>query len=176
MTMKNIRTMTLVAMFAALVAIVSQISIPMPSQVPLTLQTFAIALTGCMLGAKHGSMAVIVYILLGAVGLPIFSNFKGGLGTLFGYTGGFIFGFIFMAVLCGLGAKQKKHIGILLSFAGALITHVCGVIWFSIITKNGLFASAIQISLPYLIKDTLSAIAACFCADMLKKRLKFIED
>lgn len=95
-------------MFAAVLAVMSQIAIPMPSGVPMTLQTFAVALAGAVLGWKLGALSALVYLLLGAAGVPVFSGMSGGLGVLLGKTGGFIFGFIFMALLCGLGAAQKN--------------------------------------------------------------------
>ena len=79
----NVRDMTVMAVFAAALAVMSQISIPMPSGVPITLQTFALALIGYSLGAKRGAMAVLVYLLLGAVGVPVFANFHGGAAVFF---------------------------------------------------------------------------------------------
>ena len=82
----NTKTIVMIGMFAAVLAVLSQISIPMPSGVPVTLQTFAVALTGFILGWKYGAISVGIYILLGTVGVPVFSNFSGGLGALFGKT------------------------------------------------------------------------------------------
>ena len=176
MKLDNIRAMTLIALFASVIAVISQIAIPSPTGVPLTLQTFIIALTGCMLGSKKGAISVLVYILIGAVGIPVFSNFKGGLGTLFGYTGGFLISFIFMAMLCGAGRNQKKFVGILLCLSSVILNHACGIGWFSIITENGFFPSAVQVSFPYLIKDIISVVSAYFCGILLTKRVKFIDD
>lgn len=91
--------LVLTGMFAAVLAVISQISIPMPTGVPITIQVFGIALTGIVLGWKLGLSATIAYILLGAVGLPIFSNFQGGVHVLTGMTGGYILGWPVMAVL-----------------------------------------------------------------------------
>lgn len=88
-----------VGMFAAVLAVLSQISIPMPSGVPITLQTFAVALAGVVLAWKLGTASVLVYILLGAVGVPVFAGFTGGAQALVNYTGGFIWGFLGMAPL-----------------------------------------------------------------------------
>ena len=100
------KDMVQIAMFTAVVAVLSQIAIPMPSGVPVTLQTLAVALCGYVLGSKKGAVSLLVYALLGAVGAPVFANFKGGLGAIAGPTGGFIWGFIFMAFLCGLGIES----------------------------------------------------------------------
>ena len=104
----NTKTIVMIGMFAAVLAVLSQISIPMPSGVPVTLQTFAVALTGFILGWKYGAISVGIYILLGTVGVPVFSNFSGGLGALFGKTGGFIWGFLFLAGFCGVSHITKK--------------------------------------------------------------------
>ena len=92
--MKNSRLTQIVfiGLFAALIAVCSQIQIPGP--VPFTLQTFAVFLAAGLLGGKRGSIAVLIYILLGAIGLPVFAGFKGGIGALLGTTGGYILGFI----------------------------------------------------------------------------------
>ena len=88
--------MVLIGMFAALIVVCSWIQIP--AAVPFTLQTFAVFLTVGLLGGKRGTIAVLIYILLGMVGLPVFSGFKGGIGALLGTTGGYIIGFIFASL------------------------------------------------------------------------------
>lgn len=89
-----------IAIFAVLIAICSWISIPMT--VPFTLQTFGVFMAVGVLGGKRGSLAVLVYILLGVIGVPVFAGFSGGLGILLNNTGGYIIGFLFSAlVMCG---------------------------------------------------------------------------
>jgi biotin transport system substrate-specific component len=82
------QNLVLVGMFAAVMAVISQISLPMPTGVPITIQVFGIALIGTVLGWKLGGLATIVYILLGAIGLPVFSSFRGGVQVLAGMAGG----------------------------------------------------------------------------------------
>ena len=82
------RDIVLIGMFAALLAAFSQISLPMPTGVPITIQAFGVALVGVVLGWKRALFSTIVYILLGAVGLPVFANFQGGLRVITGLTGG----------------------------------------------------------------------------------------
>ena len=86
----SVKNIVLAGMFAAFLAVMSQISLPMPTGVPITVQVFAVALVGVILGWKRGVLAVLVYILIGAVGVPVFANFKGGLSVLTGLTGGYI--------------------------------------------------------------------------------------
>ena len=82
------REMVLVGMFAAVLAVISQISLPMPTGVPITIQVFGVALVGAVLGSRLGTTATLVYVLLGAIGLPIFANFSGGISSIVGVTGG----------------------------------------------------------------------------------------
>ena len=118
-----------VGMFAAVLAVLSQISIPMPSGVPITMQTFAVALTGVVLAWKLGTASMIVYILLGAVGVPVFAGFSGGAQVLVNYTGGFIWGFIVMTLLCGVGVQMKnKAGGLFVGLAGLVVCHRFGTI------------------------------------------------
>ena len=93
----SVRDLVLIALFAALMAICSWISIP--TTVPFTLQTFAVFVAAGLLGGKRGTIAVLVYILLGAVGLPVFAGFTGGVGILLGSTGGYIIGFLGSALV-----------------------------------------------------------------------------
>ena len=98
-TTKNSKTLDMVyiAMFAVLIAICSWISIP--TMVPFTLQTFGIFVTVGILGGKRGSLSVLIYLLLGAIGVPVFAGFSGGVQALVGTTGGYIIGFLLSALL-----------------------------------------------------------------------------
>ena len=93
------REMVLAGMFAAVLAVISQLSIPTPAGVPVTIQVFGVALVGAVLGWKLGLCSVLVYILIGAAGLPVFANFGGGIRSLIGLTGGYIWAWPVMAVL-----------------------------------------------------------------------------
>lgn len=161
-----------VGMFAAVLAVLSQISIPMPSGVPITLQTFAVALTGVVLAWKLGTASVIVYILLGAVGVPVFAGFSGGAQVLVNYTGGFIWGFIVMTLLCGIGIQIKnKAIGILFGLMGLAVCHLFGTVQFMVVMKMGFMESFLLVSAPYLIKDVISVVLGFVIGGQLRARL-----
>jgi len=160
--------MARIALFAAVIAVLSQIAIPMPSGVPVTLQTFAIALAGCALGKKYGPAAVAVFLALGAVGVPVFSGFSGGFGKLVGVTGGFLWGFLPMAFLCGLGAQRSRAQALALGAAGLLVCHACGVAQFAAVTGATLGRAALTVSLPYLVKDLVSVALAHAAAQALR--------
>jgi biotin transport system substrate-specific component len=166
------RTMVSTGMFVAIIVILAQIAIPMPFGVPVTMQTFAIALCGYVLGQKYGGLATIIYTLLGAVGIPVFANFHGGIGVILGMTGGFIWGFICLAFLTGLHIKFKsKSIAIALGLLGIVVCHLLGVIQFSIVTSTPLLKAFTVVSLPYIIKDVVSVVVAYFVAVAVRKRL-----
>lgn len=169
MTTKSI---VLAGMFAALLAVLSQISLPMPTGVPLTLQTFAVALTGCVLGWKLGTVSTLIYVLIGAAGIPVFSQFTGGLGIVLGSSGGFIFGFLFLAVCCGIGAYRKnKVIGGGIGAVGLGICHLLGILQFSVLSDLSFTESAFLVSIPFLLKDAASVVLAYFIGIILKKAL-----
>lgn len=161
-----------IGMFAAILAILSQISIPMPSGMPVTLQTFAVALTGFVLVWKRGTVSTLIYILLGAVGVPVFSGLRGGAQVLAGHTGGFIWGFIFMAMLCGIGIMQEnKTLGVMIGFIGLAICHLLGVIQFAVVMEMDFLKSFLLASAPYLIKDAVSVILAYILGYRIRKSL-----
>lgn len=191
----SIRDMAYIAMFAAVMAVMSQLSLPLPGGVPVTLQTFGAALTGYMLGAKRGAWAVIVYVLLGAAGVPVFAGFHGGLGSVLGQLGGFIWGFIPMAFLCGLGADiagrrgfckplgegcenaSRRHIlcniapAVALGLLGLAVCHLCGVVQWTAVKGGGIFGSFLVVSAPFLLKDAVSTAAAYFVSAAVVKRV-----
>lgn len=144
----------------AVISVLSLISMPLPSGIPITLQTFAIALTGFLLGKKYSTVSVLAYITLGAVGLPIFAGFRGGLSVILGYTGGFIFGFIPLAFCCGCGKK--------FSALGLIVCHLFGILQYSLVANVSFIAAFLTVSAPYLIKDALSLIAAYFVCKKLR--------
>ena len=169
----KIKTVDLIltALFAAIIAVMSQISIPTPFGVPISLQTFAVALCGYFLGAKKGTAALLVWIAVGAVGVPVFAGFKGGFAALLGVTGGFIYGFIPLVLLCGIELK-KKPLRILLGAAGILACHLCGALQYALLMGIDLWQSLLTVSVPFLIKDFASIAAAYFGAIAIKAATK----
>ena len=169
---KNTLSLVTAALFTALTAVCSQIAVPMPTQVALTLQTFAVALCGYVLGIKWGLASIITYILLGTVGVPLFSGFKGGPQVLFGPSGGFIFGFILFVLLCGVSLLIKnKALKLVLGLGGLLVCHILGIIQFAVVYKTDIISSFLMVSAPYLIKDVISVAAAFFLSIYIRKLL-----
>ncbi len=170
--MKNnkIINMTLIALFTAVIVVCTFVSIPIPGGVPVTLQTLAIAASGYVLGAKKGVSSVIIYIMLGLVGIPVFSGFNSGLGALVGFTGGFIYGFIPLALMCGLAHKFTAfYLKIAMGIAGLLACHALGAMQYAALANIDFYASVMLVSVPYLIKDIFSIVCALAFSKILFK-------
>lgn len=171
--MNRTKQLAVTALFSAVIAVLSQISIPMPGGVPLTAQTFAVTLTGYMLGPLWGTVSVAVWLTLGCVGAPVFASLKGGISVLAGPTGGFLIGFLATAALCGFGTRKKNvPLAILLGCVGIAVCHVCGILVYAAVTETPILASAAGVSLPYLLKDLLSAVFAYLLCRVLSRRIK----
>ena len=134
--------------------------------------TFAVALTGVVLAWKLGTASMIVYILLGAVGVPVFAGFSGGAQVLVNYTGGFIWGFIVMTLLCGVGVQMKnKAGGLFVGLAGLAVCHLFGTMQFMLVMKMGIVESFLLASAPYLVKDIISVVLGFVIGGQLRQRL-----
>lgn len=175
------KSIIITGLFAAIICVFSVMTIPIGS-VPITLSIFAVFLTAIVLGFKKGTLAVLIYILLGGIGLPVFSSFRGGISVLLGPTGGYIIGYIFIAVIVGLSADLTKHfsaikkyviIGISSIFALA-ICYTFGTAQFIFITKNTLTASLAACVYPFIPFDLIKIVAALFIGNVLKSRLKIL--
>lgn len=159
----------------ALIAICAWITIP--AAVPFTMQTFAVFLTAGLLGGKRGTIVVLVYLLLGAVGLPVFSGFAGGLGYMMGVTGGYLVGFIFIGLIMWLFEKlwgfSRKTL-IISMILGLIACYAFGTAWFIIVyTKNtgsiGVLSALSMCVFPYIIPDAAKIMLATLLTMRLRK-------
>ncbi len=154
------RKLTLAALFSALMAICAWISVPTGS-VSFTLQTLALFLSLLILGGKWSAVTVLVYWSLGAVGLPVFSGFQGGLGTLLGPSGGFLFGFMLTCLAYGMVTHLlgkglfAKLLGL---FLGLLLCYLTGWLWYCRFAPVSFFLW----SLPFLLPDMIKLVLALF--------------
>lgn len=180
MAKEKMKTIDLVyiGMSAALIAICSWISIPLT--VPITLQTMGVCLVASLFGAKRGTFATAIYILLGAIGVPVFSGFKGGIGVLLGSTGGYIIGFIFTAIIVGIVSDKtngKLWALIVSMVVGILVCYTFGTAWFAIVYNKSNDAVSLGTILgwcviPFLIPDAIKIAIAGILANRLKKFIK----
>lgn len=161
-----------IGLWAAVVAVMAQIAIPMPLGVPMTMQTFAITLAAIILGPQKGGLAVLVYVLLGAIGLPVFANFSGGLGVLLGPTGGFIISFPIMAFVIGLSTKtNNKVLFITWIVLGTVINYVIGVAMFCMMTQNSIAVGITACVLPFIPTAIIKAVVATILGLKMKVRM-----
>lgn len=172
---KKFKTIDIVyiGLFAALIAVCAWISIPMT--VSFTLQTCAVCLTAGLLGWKRGTLTVLVYILLGMVGLPVFTGFKSGIAAVTGPTGGYIVGFIFTALIVGLAADRlgkRLWANILFMAIGILVCYLFGTVWFMIAYKVTFVSAMTTCVIPFLIPDAVKIAVAAILVNRLKKFVK----
>ncbi len=176
----KLRTIDLayIAVFAVLIAACSWISIP--AVVPFTLQTFAVFLTVLLLGGKKGTLAILVYLLLGAVGAPVFAGFSGGLSTLFGSTGGYLVGFLIIPLLYWAIVKtpgQNLVLKIAVLVVGQILCLALGTAWFMVVYAANTGAVSLMTALgwcviPYLIPDAVKLVLAVLLASRLHRHVK----
>lgn len=172
---KALKDMILISMFTGIIAVSSWIAIP--TAVPFTLQTMAVSACICLLGTKRSTVSIAVYILLGAVGVPVFSGFRGGISALLGKTGGYIIGFIFMAVIAGIIIeKSGRKFAVMFTalIIGLAVCYIFGTAWFIFIyTKNtgniGILAVLSMCVFPYIIPDIIKICGAIFISKRLYK-------
>lgn len=167
-----------VGVFAVLIAICSWISIP--TLVPFTLQTFAVFLTVGLLGGKRGTMAVLVYVLLGAIGIPVFAGFSGGMGIILNNTGGYIIGFIFSALVMWLMEHlmgKKIWVQGLSMILGLIICYAFGTAWFMIVYTRDTGAVGLATVLgwcviPFIIPDIVKIALALILSNRLSRVIR----
>lgn len=187
--MRNTKTLDLclIALFTAIISIVSQFNIPLPGGVPMTLQTFIVPVAGIVIGSRRGFMATFLYVILGAIGIPVFHGLTGGLGSIMGPTGGFIISFPLMALLAGMfyelavtlsgektgNGKIAIYYGLIVAglMAGTLFNYAVGVLWFMIVTHNTLGAALSACVIPFIPTTIIKIILVLILAPALRHTL-----
>lgn len=179
-TSKKQTTLDLVyiSLFTVLIAVSSWISIPMT--IPFTLQTMGVFTAIGILGGKRGTLAVLTYILLGAVGVPVFAEFTGGIGVLIGNTGGYIVGFLLSALVMWMieGAFGRSTLVLGISMIiGLLVCYVAGTVWYMLAYMHNTGAIGLWTVLgwcvfPFVIPDLLKIALSLYLTNRLKKVIK----
>lgn len=172
------RDIVFIALFAVLIAVCAWISIP--SIVPFTMQTFAVYLTLNFLGGKRGTVSVCVYLLLGLIGVPVFSNFNAGPGALFGATGGYMIGWIFSGLVMWLLEKMhgnKIWVQAVSMVVGLVVCYIMGTAWFMFVYAHntgpvGLWTVLGWCVFPFIIPDMVKLGLALWLSQRLKKITK----
>jgi len=174
----SVKQLTRIGLSAAVLCILSPFSIPIPvSQIPITLSIFAIFLVLVVLGMKEGLISIIIYILLGAVGLPVFSGFSGGIGKLLGPTGGYIIGYIPLAIIAGLFIDKfnRKLVPMVLGMIlGTASCYLLGTLWLMHSASLTLSAALAAAVIPYIPFDLGKLVVAVLVGLPVHKAVKKI--
>lgn len=170
----NTKLLTRAGILAAFICVCAPWSIPI-GPVPVTLATFAVYLTAAVAGKRTGALAVVIYLLVGCIGMPVFSNFSGGFQKLAGVTGGYLAGYLPMALIVGAAAdrfSERKWIYPLSMAAGTLVMYTLGTLWFMAASGNGASASIAICVLPFIPGDAAKIALASMTALPLRRALK----
>lgn len=170
----NVRKMSLCAMFAALLCICAWIAVPI-GDISVTLQTFGVFLALGLLGGKYGTVTILIYLLLGAVGLPVFSGFRGGPGVLLGVTGGYLWGFLASGLSYLLLTRLGVHRTVAMT-VGLLVCYTLGSLWYLAVYLRAdtvsLTAVLLKCVVPYLLPDGLKLLLASWLTGKLAPFIK----
>jgi biotin transport system substrate-specific component len=170
---QKLRVMIITALFAAIIGIMAQVTIPLPL-VPITGQTLAIGLAATILGARYGTLSVLVYLAIGAAGVPVFAEFKAGISILVGPTGGYLVGFIPSAFLIGWYLEKTSYTFFHALFAnvlGMLVTLTIGTAWLKVaadISWAGAFTGGFA---PFMVVGVMKAALAAWIGIAVRTRL-----
>lgn len=179
--MKSQKTMEMVrvALFSGLLCVLAPVTIPVPmSPVPISLATFAVYLAGILLGAKQGVLCVLIYLLLGMAGLPVFSGFSVGIGVLLGPTGGYLIGYLPCVLIVGWLSRmkpgKKKYFGNAIAMGvGTVACYILGTVWFlGVMEGTYTVGQALLVCVvPYLAFDLVKIMVAAAVAERVERIL-----
>lgn len=162
-----------VALFAGIIAILAQFTIPL-ALIPLTLQTFAIGLAVTILGTRAGTWSIILYLLMGLIGLPVFAGGASGFGVLFGPTGGYLTGFVFTGLITGFILEKTNYtywMAFVANTVGALVTLLFGTVWLQLSAGMDFSAALASGFVPFIIPGVIKAFAAAYMGILIRRRL-----
>lgn len=169
----KLRSMIITALFAAIIGVLAQITIPLPL-VPITGQTLAIGLAATILGSRYGTLSAILYLVIGAVGVPVFAEFSGGISKIFGPTGGYLVGFIPATFLIGFYLEKTRFTfihALIANIIGMIVTLVFGTAWLKVsadLTWTAAIAGGLT---PFLIVGVVKAALAAWIGIIVRSRL-----
>lgn len=169
----KLRSMIVTALFAAIIGVMAQLTIPLPL-VPITGQTLAIGLAATILGSRYGTLSVILYLIIGSAGVPVFAEFSAGVSKLVGPTGGFLVGFIPTAFIIGLYMEKLGFTlknAIIANIIGMLITLSFGTAWLKFSLDMSWIAAFGSGFTPFLIVGVIKAVLASWVGIIVRNRL-----
>lgn len=177
-SIRNTKTYSLVsiALMAAVTCILAPLSIPI-GPVPISLTNFAIYISLYILDWKKGTISYLIYLLIGLVGCPVFSGFTGGIEKLAGPTGGYIIGFIPMAIIAGIAINkfQKKWVHFIGMIIGTVVCYAFGILWFCLQSGTPVIAALSICVFPFIPGDLIKMIIAIFVATKIREKLDKVQ-
>jgi biotin transport system substrate-specific component len=166
--------LVMTGMFTAIICVLSQIAIPV-QPIPFTLSLFAIFLTGALLPPRYAFLSVLVYLLLGAFGIPVFAGNKAGIQHLTGMTGGYLLAYPLMSFVIALSYKYIRKYKVFALGAGMIIAlllcYLIGTAWFSFLTKNSFYTALTLCVFPFILFDLLKIVLATSFSIIIRKRI-----
>lgn len=174
----KVKNLAMTGMFTALLCVLSPVTIPFPGGIGVTLSVFIILLITYVAGMKRALLCCVLYLLIGAVGLPVFAGFQGGLGCITGPTGGYLAGYPAMVMVAGLFikiGKDRKAFMITGNCMGVLVCYILGNLWY-MYTMNAGFCQALAVCvLPFVVFDIIKIVLVCIIGPIIKKHIKWDE-
>ena len=167
------KKMVLISLCSALMFVFSQMSIPLPfTAVPLTMQVFGVILISSLMPSSISPVAILIYLLLGAIGIPVFAGFSGGFTALIGPNGGYLIGFLLMSIVTSITAASKNKIVVFTgAYVGLAIDYIFGVLQLKIVTGMTLGAALAAGLYPFILKDIMMTAVAVIIAAKVKSRI-----
>ena len=170
------KTMALIGVMAAVTCILGPLSLAIPvSPVPISLTNLAVYFAIYVLGMKRGTISYCIYLLIGLAGLPVFAAFTAGAGKLFGPTGGYLIGFIFMALICGFFIEKwekKLYMHFIGMVLGTAVCYFFGTAWLAYTAHMGFAAALAAGVIPFIPGDLAKIIIAMIAGPVIRKQLK----
>ena len=170
---RKIYYLTMTALMAAITCVLSPIALPV-GPIPVTLCTLVIYLSQYLLGWKRGTMSCLVYLLLGIMGAPVFAGFAGGFGKLLGPTGGYIAGYLAVAVVTGLAVEKfrSRCVHLLGMVLGTALCYLLGTAWYCLVTDSGVVSAMVLCVFPFIPGDLVKIAVAMTFGPMIRSRLE----
>ena len=170
---RKIYYLTMTALMAAITCVLSPVALPV-GPIPVTLCTLVIYLSQYLLGWKRGTMSCLVYLLLGIMGAPVFAGFAGGFGKLLGPTGGYIAGYLAVAVVTGLAVEKfrSRWVHLLGMVLGTALCYLLGTAWYCLVTDSGVVSAMVLCVFPFIPGDLVKIAVAMTFGPMIRSRLE----
>lgn len=176
----SVKQYVICALCIAVICVLAPIAVPV-GPVPVSLATFAIMFAGFLLGSKWGTVASVIYLIIGLVGIPVFAGYSAGLARIAGPTGGYLIGYIALAFICGYAydrfgrgqTKAKRYVPMAVgAIVGTIVLYAIGTAWFCIQSNTGVIPALGLCVFPFLLGDAIKIVAVCLVVPNLEKALR----